>query len=295
MSGTWVDVGHVGANTVNRRLIPAGAIAPIKPYLVLDEVTNTANWYGNRHWFTDPAQKYVFAHSADFKQTFVFFINTNLVKSADLKTLKSPDDLLKGKWKKKVVALSPMMGQSGNSYFRYSITSKPYGLKWMKKFIQSRSVEFVSSSRLIETGIARGKYAFAVFPHARPLDKMQKQGLPVKRVEHSFPGAPGIMTAGAPTQTVQVYDRAPHPNAAKLFVNWLLSKEGLTFVHDNVREAPNPRNSLRKDVPKTNVDPGSMPKPGVKYFGADLIPKYQAQRFKIMKTLQGWYKETYNK
>lgn len=289
-----VDVGHVGANTVNRRLIPAGAVAPIKPFLVLDEVTDTKNWYGDRHWFTDPEQKYVFAHSADFKQTFVFFINTKLVKPKDLAALKSPADFMSDKWKKKVVALSPMMGQSGNSYFRYSIASEPYGLKWMEKFIKSRAVDFVSSSRLIETGLARGKYAFAVFPHNRPLDKMEKQGLPVKRIEHNFPGAPGIMTAGAPTQTVQVYDRAPHPKAAKLFVNWLLSKEGQTYIHDNLRETPNPRNSLRKDVPKTNVYAGTIPQPGVTYFGADLIPKYQSQRVRIMKTLQGWYKETYN-
>lgn len=290
-----VDIGHVGANTVNRRLIPAGALAPIMPFLVLDEVTDTSKWYGNRHWFTDPDQKYVFAHSADFEQTFEFFINTKVVKDSDVAALKSPDDLLAAKWRKKVVALSPMMGQSGNSYFRYAVLGEPYGATWMEKFVKSGNVEFVTSSRLIEDGLAGGKYAFAVFPNAAPLDRMQKQGLPVKRVEHSFSGAPGIMTAGAPTQTLQVYDKAPHPNAAKLFLNWLLSKEGLTYVHDNVREPPNPRNSLRKDVPKTNVFPGSIAKPGVKYFAVDLVPEYQSKRRATMKKIQGWYTETYAK
>lgn len=43
-----VDVGHVGGNTVNRRIIPAGAVAPIMPFLVLDEVKGPSNWYGDK-------------------------------------------------------------------------------------------------------------------------------------------------------------------------------------------------------------------------------------------------------
>ncbi len=290
-----VDVGHVGANTVNRRLIPAGALTPIRPLLVLDEVTDPKNWYGERLWFTDPAQKYVFAHSADFEQTFEFFINTKVVKPSDLAALKSPHDLLLPKWRKKIVALSPMLGQSGNSYFRYTLLPAPFGPEWMEKFIKGGNAVFVTNSRLIENGLAGGKYAFAIFPHSPPLDRMERQGLPIKRVEQSFEGAPGIMTAGAPTQTVQVYDRAPHPNAAKLFVNWLLSREGMTYVHDHVLDAPNPRNSLRKDVPKTNVRKGTMPEPGKTYFAVDLVPKYQSQRQGIMKKVQGWYKESLKK
>lgn len=285
-----VDVGHVGANTVNRRLIPAKAVAPIKPYLMLDEVTDPTNWYGDRLWFIDEQQQYVLAHSADFERAFVLFINTKLVKDADLAALRSPDDLLSEKWKKKVVALSPNVGQVGNSYFRYSILPKPFGLEWMERFVKSGMIEFVSNSRLIEDGLAGGKYAFAVFPNAPPLDQMEKQGLPVKRIEHEFSDVPGIMTAGAPTQAVQVYDRAPHPNAAKLFVNWLLSREGMTYVHDHPTNSPFARNSLRKDVPKTNVDPATLPVAGVEYYAVDALPEFQSQRDGIMKKVQDWYK-----
>ena len=285
-----VDVGHVGANTVNRRLIPAKAVAPIKPFLMLDEVTDPKNWYGDRLWFIDEQQQYVLAHSADFERAFVLFINTKIVKDADLKALQSPDDLLAEKWKKKVVALSPNVGQVGNSYFRYSILPKPFGLEWMERFVKSGMIEFVSNSRLIEDGLAGGKYAFAVFPNAPPLDQMEKQGLPVKRIEHEFADVPGIMTAGAPTQAVQVYDRAPHPNAAKLFVNWLLSREGMTYVHDHPNNSPFARNSLRKDVPKTNVDPATLPEAGVEYYAVDALPEFQSQRDETMKKVQDWYK-----
>jgi iron(III) transport system substrate-binding protein len=287
-----VDVGHVGGNTVNRRLIPAGAVAPIADFLVLPEVTDKSQWYGNKHWFIDTAQKYSFVHSADFTTAFTIHINTDKVTAADLATLKTPDDLFKKRWKKKIVALSPLQGQSGNSYFRYALLPT-FGMKWMKKFVQSGHVEFQARSRLIENGLAGGKYHLAIFPHARPLDKMQKQGLPVKRIWHEFEGAMGIMTGGATAQAVHVYDRAPHPNAAKLFVNWLLSREGQTFIHDNLKKRPDPRNSLRKDVPRTNVNPATLPKKGVKYFPMDLLPKYQKQRKGVMKQIQNWYKESH--
>jgi len=287
-----VDVGHVGANTVNRRLIPAGAVAPFEPNLLLDEVKNRSNWYGDRLWFVDAEQKYSFAHSADFEHAFDLFINTKLVKEADLAALKTPHDLLSERWRKKLVALSPMMGQSGNSYFRYSLLPG-FGLEWMEKLVQSPNVDFVSSSRLIEDGLAGGKYAIAFFAIAAPLDKMESLGLPVKRIDHVFEGTAGTMTAGSTAQTIHVYDRAPNPNAAKVFVNWLLSREGQTFIHDNLRNPPNPRNSLRKDAPKTNVSPQTIPQAGRKYHPIDLLPEYQSQRVEIMKNIQSWYKKTH--
>ena len=288
-----VDVGHVGGNTVNRRLIPNGAVAPIADHLILPEVTDTSCWYRNRHWFIDERQKYSFVHSGDFTTRFTIFINTTKVNADDLAALKTPNDIFTDRWKKKIVALSPLEGQSGNSYFRYSLLPT-FGMKWMQQFVQSGHVEFQSRSRLIENGLAGGKYHLAIFPHARPLDKMQKQGLPVKRLWHEFEGAMGIMTGGATAQAVHVYDRAPHPNAAKLFVNWLLSQEGQTFIHDNLKKGSDPRNSLRKDVPKTNVNPATIPKEGVEYFPIDLLPKYQKQRKTVMKQLQDWYKEAHN-
>jgi iron(III) transport system substrate-binding protein len=287
-----VDVGHVGGNTVNRRLIPNGAVAPIADYLVAPQVTNTSCWYGQQLWFVDKQQKHSFVHSADFTTAVNMFINTKSVTDVDLAALKSPDDLFKDRWKKKIVALSPMEGQSGNSYFRYGVLPT-MGPRWMKRFVQDGYVEFQSRSKLIEDGLARGKYHLAIFPYARPLAKMEKQGLPVKQIWHEFEGADGIMTAGSTAQAVQVYDRAPHPNAAKLFVNWLASQDGQTFIHDNLKGGGDPRNSLRVDVPKTNVDPETLPKKGVKYFPIDLQPKYQGQRKAIMKQIQDWYKEKY--
>jgi ABC-type Fe3+ transport system substrate-binding protein len=56
---------------------------------------------------------------------------------------------------------------------------------------------------------------------------------------------------------VALMDKAPHPNAAIVYVNWLLSKAGQTEYEKSGR------NSRRLDVPPS--DPSLAGKPGVRY------------------------------
>ena len=59
-------------------------------------------------------------------------------------------------------------------------------------------------------------------------------------------------------------DRAPHPNATKLFVNWFLSKEGQTAVHTLADGNPPP--SWREDLTRFDtVVPEERREPGKKY------------------------------
>jgi ABC-type Fe3+ transport system substrate-binding protein len=58
-----------------------------------------------------------------------------------------------------------------------------------------------------------------------------------------------------------VMSKAPHPNAAKLFVNWVLSREGQTAWQKYAEV-----NSLRMDIPKSDLAPDDVPQKGVNYF-----------------------------
>jgi len=55
-----------------------------------------------------------------------------------------------------------------------------------------------------------------------------------------------------------VFKNPPHPNATKVFVNWLLSKAGQTLLATELKQ-----NSARKDVPVG--DPDTAPLPGTDY------------------------------
>jgi ABC-type Fe3+ transport system substrate-binding protein len=56
---------------------------------------------------------------------------------------------------------------------------------------------------------------------------------------------------------------APHPNATKLYLNYLLSREG-QVAWTQVTGYP----SLRQDVPTDNLLSFYVPKPGVPYFAS---------------------------
>lgn len=59
-------------------------------------------------------------------------------------------------------------------------------------------------------------------------------------------------------------DRAPHPAVAKIFINWLLTREGQTIL-SQAQGSP----STRIDVTTAGLDPSIVLKPGNKYFESD--------------------------
>ena len=75
-------------------------------------------------------------------------------------------------------------------------------------------------------------------------------------------------------EVAMVVNKAPHPNAAKLFINWLLSKEGQT-VWSKFAET----NSRRLDVPATRPD--LVPPPDRKLPLGDL-EELEADRRKVI-------------
>jgi iron(III) transport system substrate-binding protein len=59
------------------------------------------------------------------------------------------------------------------------------------------------------------------------------------------------------SKTIVLMNRAPHPNAAKVFINWVLSREGQQLFAQMIDE-----NSRRVDV---EGDPATKPDPRVEY------------------------------
>src|SRR5262249_23145602 len=69
--------------------------------------------------------------------------------------------------------------------------------------------------------LAAGKYQICVLCRLR---RAAEQGLPVVEVNpYQFKEAPGI---GSNNGAIVLMNNHPHPNAAKVFINWYLSREG---------------------------------------------------------------------
>jgi ABC-type glycerol-3-phosphate transport system substrate-binding protein len=71
-------------------------------------------------------------------------------------------------------------------------------------------------------------------------------------------------------------NQAPHPNAAKVFLNWFLSREGQSDFQKTAGKYldAGAEASLRTDIPKDEVPARNRLNPGIKY-----VPQWNADFF----------------
>jgi iron(III) transport system substrate-binding protein len=109
--------------------------------------------------------------------------------------------------------------------------------------------------------LATGKFLIAALQSSDRADLhiAKTQGLSINWFDsRSFKeGAPLSTSSG----NMALINRAPHPNAAKLFINWLLSREG-QIAYQKI-EGHN--DSLRIDIPKDDVPSHIRRERGAKY------------------------------
>jgi ABC-type glycerol-3-phosphate transport system substrate-binding protein len=93
------------------------------------------------------------------------------------------------------------------------------------------------------------------------------QGLPLSQF------LPGSLKEGSSVTayngTLSFFNRAPHPNAAKVAVNWLLSKEGQTTWLDHNQKTGGLYDSLREDISKEKVSDRARRVKGAKFLWLD--------------------------
>jgi iron(III) transport system substrate-binding protein len=200
-------------------LIGSGAFDPIEPYMILPEVKDAKNWWGGHIWMDNLGTNRFFYSFVAMKATEGLWHNTSLVKPEDIRSF---DDLLDPGWKSKIGFSDPRVAGSGLSIWSFLWDQK--GEDYLKKLVQQQL--FVSQNlRQITDALAKGKLAIALGIGFAQTDPFVKEGLPVKELPQPREGLPGSNGYG----TLGVVKNPPHPNATKVFVNWLLSKEGQDF------------------------------------------------------------------
>src|SRR5215470_2883219 len=84
-----------------RSLYLAKVLDPIAPTFLLPEVTDQSKWYGGKHWYGDPENKFIFMFEGSVSTTGVS-VNTKLAKPAEIG---SYWDLVQPKWKGKILMM----------------------------------------------------------------------------------------------------------------------------------------------------------------------------------------------
>ena len=114
--------------------------------------------------------------------------------------------------------------------------------------------------------LAIGKFPICFFCD---VEVAKKQGLPVDTFGTMKEGAGIVSHSG---QIALIKD-APHPNAARVFINWLLSREGQIEVQ-RVLARVQPAESRRIDIPKHDVPADVKRVEEVKYLDLDSRPDW---------------------
>ena len=257
------DVYSGGTNSLFNTLYKGKALDPLKPLLVLPEVTDTSKWYGNEHRYADPEGKHIFAFIGSASSSQLSY-NTNLVNP---KEFKSYTDLINPKWKGKIVALDPRdtgLGATMQFYFY----SPQIGPEYMKKFFGGMDNTYAKNWQQMTNWLAQGK--FAICMGCKDSQRAKNQGLPVDDFDTTHWKEGSSFSAGGGSMAYM--NQAPHPNAAKVFLNWFLSRKGQMALQ-KLGDVDDPANSRRIDIPKDDIPPENRLQPGVKYF--DVVkPEY---------------------
>jgi ABC-type Fe3+ transport system substrate-binding protein len=104
--------------------------------------------------------------------------------------------------------------------------------------------------------LARGQYPISFGLSPRDVDDMHDQGLPAKSL--GLLDGTGAIVGGFGVMCL--FDQPPHPNAAKLFLNWMASPDGMAVHAQAEGQVP-----LRKDVEHPWAKEEQVPKEGVAY------------------------------
>jgi iron(III) transport system substrate-binding protein len=253
------DVILTGPGTPYRIYYKNQALDPIGPALILPEVLDESKWWQGRHHYVDAENKYIFIYEATVQGGDLAY-NTKLVKPDELK---SYWDLLQPRWRGKIVAMDPKMSGAVSRGIRFFYFSPALGPKFIAKLFGETEITLARDFNQMLDWLATEKFSLAVFAGSSEIATAAGQGLPVKE----FP--PAHFQEGAAVSpfngTVSLVNRAPHPYASKLLINWLLSREGQTAVQQHLAAEGNFRESLREDVSKDAVPPAYRRDAKVRY------------------------------
>jgi len=264
------DVWMGGLTTINTRLLPKGALDPIESQLVLPEVKDPSLWWQRRHWWGDPEKKVVFLFAASPSSILAF--NTTLAKEDDIE---SWWDLLEPKWRGKIVSRDPTQAGSGGAT-SYMYTHPKLGPEFLRRLFTEADVTVTRDARQGAEWLALGKYSLYILNAGNDVQELRDQGMPVDDMVK--PVKEGARVSSGGSGTISVFNRPAHPNAAKLFVNWWLSKEGqLTAMKFN-----NLDDSLREDISKEDVPPKYRRQTGVEYGFTDSEPEVLAREGEML-------------
>lgn len=148
-------------------------------------------------------------------------INVNLVSPSE--EPKTYEDVLHPRWKNKIV-MPDLTGSGPGGPWAAAVVEGGYlgGVEYLKKLAQQNPV-LIREDRLLVEQVVYGKYPLGLQGSGNWVLEMKKLGAAIKPLSLGDWVTPGL-------HPVTMLKNAPHRNAALVFMNWAMSKEGQEFI-----------------------------------------------------------------
>jgi iron(III) transport system substrate-binding protein len=218
------DLHIGGSSSIVSGMLDEGILDPIEPWLMLPEVKDPKQWWGGHLW-VDNAKRFVYVFQAYLSE--VIWYNTDLVQPNEIRSL---DDFLNPKWKGKIGYLDPRTPGAGDSTWAFMWRVK--GEEYLKKLV-AQDLYLGRDQRLLAESLAKGRVAVVIGLSYYSYLPFLKAGLPIKALPRLKEGNYGTGGSG----NLAVIKAPAHPNSTKVFVNWLLGREGQEIVSRSLGQA----------------------------------------------------------
>ena len=181
----------------------------------LADLRGLPHWGELPAWAKDPRGAYAFFHVV----RHCIAVNTELVPPQ--RRPRSYAELAEPRWKDQVALVDPDTGGTGLYLARFAAAHGGLGLGWLARLRANGARLFFQSGQLTEA-VASGRRAVGLDRDVE-VAEARRAGAPIECV---------FASEGLPLQftVVAVNSRAPHPKAARLFADWLISAEGRQVV-----------------------------------------------------------------
>ena len=212
---------------------PAGALQPIKPFLVTPEVTDPDNWKGGHMW-VDAEEEYMYIGDGATNAAMA------IADSVDPASITSWESLLDPRFKGKIIMTDPRGSGGGGALTAFWMWAPAYGdpnphlgPDFITELFSTQDVVFSSDRDFMFDQINNGNMLIHIAPDAAIYRSLLEIGAAPEIIE-TLPvveGGPTIARiSGSPGIIFVPNIDLPHPNATKVYVNWFLFPSRRTGV-----------------------------------------------------------------
>lgn len=211
---TW-DVAIMPTSTALQVLRPAGVWDPVRPAIIAPDATLDANWRdGFEAGFLDRDRQLAYAFT--LVRAVGIFVNIDHVKDGELRSVR---DLLALKWKGRIAISDPRT--IGSSFWPLTAARLTLGDDFMKPLLVDQQPVLSRDRNQLTEFMVRGRFPIGIGLNALALRDFQAHGVgrnikTIRLAELDYQASGGA---------VWLLNRPPHPSAARVFINWLLTRD----------------------------------------------------------------------